>query len=550
MERKDRQNRGMSRRGFLGLTGAALGTGVLAACAPPAAPAEVAAPATAAAPAEPAMAMHSGPVIIALRDTTDDGHQKAGQDALVAAYNAHQPDVDVVFEAPPGGITGGYHAWLTTQLAADDIRLDVVSGVDAGTFRDYLNLDRYVSAHNPYAGKPWNEAFNFERFKWANAKGERYGLAAAGAEVFWYANMTMLDEVGAKLPDTWTEFIDACEKLTAVVDSPIVINFTWQGHQWVSGVYFDQYHLDWVETVRAHEGDWNYDPEFDGNFVFDPGDKDIHSKYTFNGQRYFRAIREGELRFDTDAFAEMIDNLSMAWPQYATEDFFVRSDGGYATWLQQQAAFLPSGTWALPTVERDLKEITPERLEELGLDESTKVETFEWAVFPFPTMEGPLVQCRAKDVAGQGDAYVSIVKKNQEQIDRCLDFLMFWYSESGMQTYYDARLDEGWPGMGPVDVYGVTYPPERQMLNDMVRPMGNAELNQNNWEYFSGYESWDNTHVVNVKNAYKEALERKTTGAEFAQFYQQYWMDNFDDILALKDVSHADLDNPAREPGT
>lgn len=91
------QKKRMSRRGFLGLTGAALGTGVLAACAPAAAPAEVAAPATVAAPQEPAMAMHSGPVIIALRDTADHGHQRAGQDALVAAYKAHQPDVDVVF---------------------------------------------------------------------------------------------------------------------------------------------------------------------------------------------------------------------------------------------------------------------------------------------------------------------------------------------------------------------------------------------------------------------------------------------------------------------
>ena len=550
MNSQDWQKNGMSRRRFLSLTGTALGTGILAACAPAAAPPAAEPAATEAAPAEAPMAMHTGTIIVSLRDTKDDGFQKAGQDALVAAYKEKQPEVEIIFETPPGGPAGGYGAWLTTQLAADDVRLDVVSGVDAGTYRNYLNLDRYQSAFNPYADKPWNEAFDFERFKWASARGERYGLASAAAEVFWFANKTLLDSVGAKIPDTWSEFIDACAKLKTVMDSPIVINFSWQGHQWVSGVYFDQYHLDWVQTVRAHEGDWNYDPEFDGNFVYDPGDKDIHAKYTFNGQRYFRAIREQELRFDTDAFAEMIDNLSEAWPKYAVADMFVRSDGGYATWLQQQAAFIPSGTWALPTVERDLKEITAERLEELGLDEGAQVETFEWAIFPFPTMEGPLVQCRAKDVAGQGDAYVSIIKKNQEQIDRCVDFLMFWYSYDGMQLYYDSRLDQGWSGLGPSDVFGVTYPPEKQRLNDMVRQMGNAELNQNNWEYFSGYESYDNTHVVNVKNAYKDALERKITGQEFGQWFQQYWMDNFDDILTLKDLTHADLDNPAREPGT
>ena len=155
----------------------------------------------------------------------------------------------------------------------------------------------------------------------------------------------MLDEVGAKVPDTWSEFVDACEKLTAVVDTPVVINFTWQGHQWVSGVYFDQYHLDWVETVRAHEGDWNFDPEFDGNFVFDPGDKDIHSKYTYNGQRYFRAIREGELRFDTDAFAEMIDNLSMVWAEVC--------DGGLLCSQQFRLCHLAAAAGCLHA-ERDL----------------------------------------------------------------------------------------------------------------------------------------------------------------------------------------------------
>jgi hypothetical protein len=491
-----------------------------------------------------------GTVVVALRDTSDADPQKAGQDALVEAYKEVQPGIEVIFEVPPGGVTGGYSAWLTTQLAAEDVTLDIVSGVDAGTYANYINFDKYRSMYNPYADMAWDKAFNFDRFKWSNARGERYGLAAAAAEVFWYGNKTMLDQVGAAVPDTWGEFVDALAKVKELINSPIVANWYWQTFQWMSGVYFDQYHLDWVETVRAHEGDWCYDPEFDGAFEYDPADKDIHAKYTYNGQRYFAGIRDGDLQFNTPAFAEMIDNIGQAWPKYAVEDIFVRSDDGYATFLQQQACFMPGGTWQLRTIEEDLAEMTSERLEALELDEDTTIETFEWAIFPMPTMEGPLVQCRAKDVAGQGDAYVSVINKDQEQIDRCLDFLMFWYSQPAMQLYYDTRIEAGWPGMGACDVHGVTYPPEIQRLVDKVVPMGNAELNQNNWEYFSGYESIENTHIVNVKNKYKDALEGTISGTEFATWYQDYWTTNFDEIIELKGVTHTDLDNPAREPGT
>ena len=139
------QKKRMSRRGFLGLTGAALGTGVLAAMRAPDCSSRGCGAGDGGSPAGAGDGRCTRARLSSRCVTrADDGHQRAGQDALVAAYKAHQPDVDVVFEAPPGDITGGYHSWLTTQLAADDIRLDIVSGVDAGTFRDYLNLDRYV----------------------------------------------------------------------------------------------------------------------------------------------------------------------------------------------------------------------------------------------------------------------------------------------------------------------------------------------------------------------------------------------------------------------
>lgn len=497
----------------------------------------------------------AGKILVSTRATSDIDPQKSGQDALVAAYKEVQPDVEVVFEMPPAGHAGGYGAWVTTQLAAGAIRLDIVSGVDAGTYDHYLNFEKYRYAYNPYAGMIWDDAFNFGRFKWTNAKGQRYGLAAAAGEVYWYCNKTLLNAAGLNPPDyetiTWSGFVDLCAKVEAakVAASPIFINWAWHANQWMSGVYFDQYHLDWVETVRAQPGDWCYDPDIDGAFKFDPNDKDIHGKYTYSGQRYFQGIRDGKLRFDTPAFSEMIDNLSQAWSRYAQEGMFISATDGYAEFLSQQCVFFPSGTWLLAPLKNDLEELTAERREALKLPEDVEVEQFEWDIFSMPTMEGPLVQCKAKNVAGQGDAYVSIIEKNQAQIDLCMDFVMFWYSKSGMQPYYDARMAAGWPGMGAVDVYGVTYPAGYQELLDRVKPMGNAELNQNNWEFFSNYESNENVHVMDLRNKYQEALERKITGADFSKWLQNYWTDNWDDLMVLKGMKKEALDNPAREPG-
>ncbi len=75
--------------------------------------------------------------------------------------------------------------------------------------------------------------------------------------------------------------------------------------------------------------------------------------------------------------------------------------------------------------------------------------------------------------------------------------------------------------------------------------MGNAETNYNN------FLSWPGGNLsVDAQNLYKEALEGKMAPEEFGTRLQKLVTDNFATIIEAAELTEADIDNPARQPGT
>ena len=105
---------------------------------------------------------------------------------------------------------------------------------------------------------------------------------------YWFYNQEIFEEVGVQPPATWEEFGQVCAALADAGQTPLSANYIWQVPQWLAEIYFDQYHVNWVQTVRAQPGDWNYEPDKDGTFEYDPADPFIHEKYTYNIQRFFK----------------------------------------------------------------------------------------------------------------------------------------------------------------------------------------------------------------------------------------------------------------------
>jgi ABC-type glycerol-3-phosphate transport system substrate-binding protein len=516
------------------------GMAALAGCAPVAAPAPSAAPAGDAA-AEQQVSKLAGEIVISISGVNAVSEQ--AQQAMSNLYRESRPDVELVWELP-NLPTGQYDQWLGTQVAAGSIRPDIVSGNYFATFDGYVNLDKFRKMVNPHTGNTWDNDMNFDAVRGINPKGERYLAVMRAVHTYYFYNMDIFDEAGVTPPATWAEFVSACEALDAAGYVPVSANYVWQVPQWLSEIYFDQYHVDWVEAVRAQPGDWRYDPAIDGVFEFDASDPFIHNKYSFNTQRFYKGIMDGDLRFDTEQIAEIVRNMAQIFPQYAVEDLFVINDP-YPPFLQQQAAIMANGTWSLSTLRRDLESISPERLEELGIS-GTDIRPFRWGTFENPSMEGPLVLTPAKAVESAPGPYLSIVDKDQVQVERALDFVMFWTSAPGYTAFMEGEIaaERFSPG-GPLLINGVEEPAEYAELWADLEFTGNAEANYNGFWSRNVGGDYRTDHF----NMLKSALEGNTSPEDFGQQLQEYVTSNLEGYIELIGLTMEDIENPARQPG-
>ncbi|HEY3110384.1 MAG TPA: hypothetical protein VGL23_16615 [Chloroflexota bacterium] len=493
--------------------------------------------------ARPAQGRFSGTIVVSIHNYVPD----EAQPALASAYKQARPEVQVIWELP-ATTTANYTTWLGTQLAAGTIRPDVVSGNYFPSFARYFNFDQVRKNINPHTGRPWDQDLDWEFYRGRNAKGERSMLPTRAVHTMYFYNKELLAKAKAKPPLNWSELIDTCRTLKAAGITPIAANWLFQVPQWIAEIHFDQYHVDWAQVARAQKGDWNYEPAVDDKFVFDAKDPLIHGRYTYSVQRFFRGLRDGTIKYDNPGMAEMIKNLAEIFPKYATSDMFVLDDS-YPPFLQQQVAIMSAHTGSIPTLNNDMKAMTPDRLKELKLDEKSAIRPFEWGFFENPHMEGPLVKTTAKAVESAVGEYVSIVDKDQRQTELTLDFVMFWLSKAGYQPFLEGAAKAGlrFRPSGPLMVKDVKDPPEIQKGFADVKFVGNAEANYNNFLNWGGAAS---PHRETARNLYKEALEGKMPPSDYGKRLDALIKANFDDIVKRTLLTKEDIDNPAKQPGT
>jgi ABC-type glycerol-3-phosphate transport system substrate-binding protein len=516
-----------------------------------AAPAATTAPAatdTAAPAASGSIKQYKGELVVSvLGANADRGTYKA----LVDAYKKVQPDVNVIIEGPPPG-TGDYTTWLGTQLAAGNVRPDIVSGNYQPTYAKYVDLLKYRFQTNQYTGNTWDQDLNWDFFPYVDAKGRKTMVPTEAVHILWFYNKDIFDKAGVQPPKTWDELVQVSDKLKQAGYTPIASNYVYKLNQWILEIYYDQYMRTqgYLDLVRAQPGDYNYDPEKDGKYAFDANDPYIDTKFNINWSRYYAAVRDGKIKFDTPEMADMIRNLAKIFPKYASDSLFIDTTE-YSQFLQQQVAMEIDGTWQLPAITRDMQNLgnlTAERAKQLGISETTKLKPFTWATFENPGMTGPLVKAPVRSIESATGVYGSVIDKNAQQTELAVDFLMFWFSKPGYQAWVNgANNDPTTPGgygpAGPVEVKDVTVPDQYQKMMDNVKMLGNSE----NGLYLPMRFSIDSLDKES-QNRLKDTLEGKTTPEDYAKWLQQAWTTNFDQILQKASLTKDDLDNPARDP--
>jgi raffinose/stachyose/melibiose transport system substrate-binding protein len=493
-------------------------------------------------PARPAGATrrHTGQIVVA---TLDDPPQQAKQ-ALARAYRKHQPGVQIVWETRTTTPTA-YASWLSSQLGQASVGPDIVSGNSAPLFRGFVDLDEYRAQVNPYTGRPWEDDYNFGLYRELNTVGERTVIGTDGARPFWYYNKDIFGQVGIEPPTTWSALVSACAKLRAARQVPIATTFGEVLPEWFASIYFDQYHDEWVEKVRAQPGDWNWDPELDDGFEFDSSNPLLHASYTFSPQRFYKALKDKDktVRFDTPAVAEVIANLTRVFPRYALDDFFLATER-YTPFLLGKTAMMVDGAWSLSALHQDLQAISPQRGTQLGIDEN-QVKPFEWDVFAFPEMRSPLVQSEVRQPEGTAGTYLCAVKKGPAHTEMVMDFLMFWMSKPGFAAFVQGQADAGQlMPMGPSMVRGVQYPTDIQNLL--------AKLDQKGVVGPAYGTFWANgaggATTQGFRSLFISALQGRIDSLEYATQLQKHVQRNLDDLLKAAGLTEADIANPARRP--
>lgn len=499
---------GITRRTMLQVTGLSAATiALLSACTP-----------------TPAAVKLSGRIVI----STAFPIPETAQQALLAAYKKVQPDVDVVFELPG---SADYVPWLQTQLAAGDIRPDIVSGF--APYDKYVDFLAWRDRANAYTGAPWGDGITLRGNYDANGKLPFIGTRSLTVPMIY--NKTVFDRAGVGVPGSWDELVSVSEAVAGVGVTPFAANFPLHVAQWMREVYFDQYHTNWVETTRAQKGDWNFDPTKDGTFSFDPQNPNLHDTYTFSPQRYYAGIRDGSLRFDTPEVTALIANTASVFPKYAPADFALPDDV-YPAFLAQKGAIMPNTPGALVSLQKDM---------------ASSGQSFEFGYFAFPRMTGPLIQTtETRAVESITGDYVSVIDKSQKQTKIVMDFVNFWLSSAGYGIYLEgAAEDATWAGPdGPLLIKGVQDPEPYANIFDDLPSRGNAEASYN--ILFLNWANGQGNFRAESQQIYLDALNGVVSPEDAAAQLQAYVDNNLGAILEASQLTTADLDNPARQPGS
>lgn len=159
---------------------------------------------------------------------------KAGQ-ALIAGFEAANPDIKITLETRPGGAPGDNI--VKTRLATGDMD-DVFEYNSGSLFRAIAPARNLVDL----SGEPWQADLDDSFKSVVSFEGKHYGapIGGAGAGGILY-NKKVFADLGLSVPKTWAEFMANNEKIKAAGKAPVIQTFktTWTSQLFVLGDFYN-----------------------------------------------------------------------------------------------------------------------------------------------------------------------------------------------------------------------------------------------------------------------------------------------------------------------
>ncbi len=481
--------------------------------------------------------------------------------AVGTAYTKANPGVKVTVDMKP---SDGYWEWVRSQFASGTPKVSLAANngvldlVNAGRFVDFRP---YFAQKNPYTGNVWGDDLMYKSTqRFYGPFGEVWWLGLDTIRTFFIYNKAIFTKAGVTPPKTWDELVSACAKLKAAGVIPLCVagnyDATWgatNGFARFAWTYTDQYTRDWINTVRAQPGDWNYDANKDAKFKFDPKDpfNDDAGNVTVNWVRLLKGIRDGQLRFDTQAWKDLYTNFAQVFPKYAPDGFFGLSDAeAYRLFLQQKAAIYWGSSGFIGQFENDIATL---RKGAANVTPVPEAQPFEYGVFNTPSMTGPNVQAPARSTEGTG-GYLATPVKDAKQNAVEVDFLMFLSTPANYQLFVDAQIAAGGLGALPIDpiLQKIKLPASETKKWQVLINLPMVGSVQGDTKYVSriGRALWDDQESARAwADILTKFLQGQMTVDAYVQGYQKLMQDALPRVNDRFKYTQADLDNPARRPG-
>ncbi len=252
-------------------------------------------------------------------------------------YERLHPEVQIEFVFRPWTSEQDMRVWHIAQLTggtAPDLYQTqpnwIREDLDKGWF---LSVDPLLAEPNPYVPiyKRWEDLFlpgSMEVFRLLD--GRRYSIQMSQQQVVFYYNKEIFEKVGLTEPETWSQFMNDCEKLRSAGYTPLAWNLSDLNQlTWTSG---------WFSTFVLYDRwqEWNLD-----------GDARI------SDWELATAIKEGKISATMPEYKEAL-RLMKEMSQYWSEGSIgTTRPATYRSWVTGEAAIFLDGTWNLFGIEND-----------------------------------------------------------------------------------------------------------------------------------------------------------------------------------------------------
>lgn len=555
------RSRSVSRRAVLGsLTGlvglAALACGSPAASTPAAPAASAPAPTSAPAASAPTTAPAAKPAATAVPAAQAPGalnrqgeiiltpeQQYGVGSGLVEVgrlYSQEYPGVKVSVDVKP---QQGYSDWARAQMTGG-----TKSSLMTGTFlNDMLTTDKFVdlrphlSAPSPYTNKPWNDSFLEGTFTPDSPSGAVQQLNLMRTNVVFFYNKDLFKKAGLdadKPPTTFTELIATAEQLKTAGIQPMSIEGDYDGFWrmnlgWWRRLFIDSYVRDTVNITRSQKGDYNYRPEVDDKWQYDPTDpyNDNFQKMTNNNNRVLAAILDKKIVIDNDIFRDAYGHMRKLI-DYADPNYFALSrELARQAFITGQAAIWSDQPVFFPVYEKIV-----------GAPNSS-IKRFDYGVFPYVDIDdSPLVQAKQRTFVGNLGFWV-IPKKDKAQNDLEVDFFQYLTNPPIAREFMLAGLTKsGGDLVGPMPIIGVEMPGEWKQRFDQMKDIGPAGPNASNLGGALLAEQEAAREYVDLTQRW---FTNRTTEAEYFQALQKSFEDTVPRLIRDQGYSP---DKPEQQP--